>query len=90
VGYSRGACLQGHEKDLVIVRSLWWARVSLLAWEPTFEKSHRLLVAPEEALSHMAIAPLVPTEGAQDWVTGLGAIFARFLEEAIKVQNQRP
>ncbi len=87
VGFSRGACIRGLEKDLVIVRSLWWARVSLLPWEPHFEMSHRRLVPPEQALEQITVAPLVPTEDAPHWVTGLGAIFARFFQEALKVEN---
>ena len=69
------------------MRSLWWARVSLLPWEPQFEMSHRRLVPPEQALEQITVAPLVPTEDAPHWVKGLGAIFARFFQEALKVRT---
>lgn len=55
LGFSRGTCVQGRELGLVLVRSLWRADVSLQPWEPRHEKTHRLLVHPDEALERMEI-----------------------------------
>ncbi|WP_405736154.1 NUDIX domain-containing protein [Streptomyces sp. NBC_01537] len=56
LGYSRGACLQGPEAGLVLVRSLWLAQVTLDPWEPRFEMTARQLVPAGEAPAFMWIA----------------------------------
>lgn len=48
LGFSRGECIEGPERGLVLVRSLWRADVKLAAWEPEFEIVHRRLVTPEQ------------------------------------------
>jgi ADP-ribose pyrophosphatase YjhB (NUDIX family) len=48
LGFSRGACLEGHEQGLVLVRSLWRADVELAPWNPQFEIAHRRLVTAVE------------------------------------------
>ncbi len=45
LGYTRGECIGGAERGLVLVRSIWAARVSLEPWAPAFETQHRRLVA---------------------------------------------
>lgn len=47
LGFSRGACAEGPEEGLVLVRSLWRAEVELLPWEPRFEFAYRRLVTPD-------------------------------------------
>jgi 8-oxo-dGTP pyrophosphatase MutT (NUDIX family) len=44
LGFTRGVCLRGLEKGLVLVRSLWRAEVRLERWQPRFEMTHRRLV----------------------------------------------
>jgi hypothetical protein len=44
LGFSRGRCVSGHEKGLVLVRSIWAAHVDLLPWEQRFEIPDRKLV----------------------------------------------
>jgi 8-oxo-dGTP pyrophosphatase MutT (NUDIX family) len=50
LGFSRGRCVGGAEAGLVLVRSIWLARVELLAWEPQFEIRFRRLLPPCEAI----------------------------------------
>lgn len=64
LGYSRGRCVAGPEKGLVLVRSIWRAEVELAAWDPQFEMSHRRVVAPaalpgDLALGTHPFAPIV-------------------------------
>jgi len=89
LGYSRGFCVRGMEDGLVIVRALWWARVSLKPWEPRFEMQHRLLVAPDVALARIGIEALVPTFGDMPRPSGHSAIFRRFFADAIAVQARK-
>ncbi|MCL7427235.1 NUDIX domain-containing protein [Streptomyces sp. YS415] len=56
LGYSRGACLQGPEAGVVLVRSHWLAQVRLDPWEPRFEMTARQLVPANEVLARMWIA----------------------------------
>ena len=54
VGFAKGACVEGSEKGLALVRSLWCADVSLEPWEPRHETTARLVVPPDEALERVA------------------------------------
>jgi hypothetical protein len=54
LGFSRGRCIEGPEKGLVLVRSIWLAQVTLLVWKPEFEISHRKVVPAEQAISQAA------------------------------------
>jgi len=62
LGFSRGACREGHEQGLVLVRALWRADIELRPWKPEFEVPHRRLVTPN-ALRTLAIggefAPII-------------------------------
>jgi 8-oxo-dGTP pyrophosphatase MutT (NUDIX family) len=49
LGFSRGRCVEGPEAGLVLVRSIWLARVDLLDWNPRFEIRFRRLVPADEA-----------------------------------------
>ncbi len=57
LGFSRGLCVQGHEQGLVLVRSLWHARVTLLPWNPEHETRHRRLLRPD-----LVLAEIVPAD----------------------------
>jgi ADP-ribose pyrophosphatase YjhB (NUDIX family) len=54
LGFCRGECIRGHEKELVLVRSFWLARVQLQPWTPEPETLARKLVPPDQILSAMA------------------------------------
>ena len=54
LGFSRGECIRGHEKGLVLVRSLWLAKVQVHRWVPEPETLARKLVPPDRVLSEMA------------------------------------
>src|SRR4051794_27667842 len=51
LGFCRAACLGGPEAGLVLVRSIWRAKVELMPWEPRFEIAHRRVIATAELLS---------------------------------------
>lgn len=46
LGFSRGECIAGPEKGLVLVRSIWRADVDVEPWNPQFEITYRKIVAP--------------------------------------------
>ena len=50
LGFSRGYCVEGTEAGLVLVRSIWLARVDLLDWNPQFETRFRRLVPAAQAI----------------------------------------
>lgn len=56
LGFSRGECLSGPEKGLVLVRAIWRAEVDLGRWEPRFEMSHRQVVVPSDLASAIELA----------------------------------
>jgi 8-oxo-dGTP pyrophosphatase MutT (NUDIX family) len=89
LGYSRGVCLKGHEEGLVIVRSLWWASVSILPHVPDYEMKYRLLVPADEALARIGVEPLFPTLDDAPKPSGHSAIFRRFYLDALAVQADR-
>ena len=89
LGYSKGLCTYGHEAGLVLIRSLWWARVALLPWEPQDVMTYRLQLRPADVMSRIAIAPLVPTFGETEMSAGLAAIFRRFLKDALAIEMAR-
>jgi ADP-ribose pyrophosphatase YjhB (NUDIX family) len=53
LGFCRGACVSGPERDRVLVRSVWLAQVELLPWEPRFEIAHRRAVPAHELRAHL-------------------------------------
>ena len=53
LGFARGECLEGPERGLVLVRSIWLAQVRLLEWKPEFEIRYRRLVPVAEALQQV-------------------------------------
>jgi ADP-ribose pyrophosphatase YjhB (NUDIX family) len=74
LGYSRGACIHGHEAGLVIVRALWYAEVELQPWEPRFEITQRLLMPLDEALE----------------MTKPNEIYRRLFQAAMAIRTSRP
>jgi hypothetical protein len=63
-------CLDGHEKGLVLVRSIWRAEVVLLPWQPEYEIRFRRVVPAS------ALAPRLWTED------GAAPIYSRAALEA--------
>jgi len=55
LGFSRGTCVRGHERGLVLVRSMWRAEVVVHAWQPRFEITHRRLVSAADAFAYLEI-----------------------------------
>ncbi len=53
LGFSRGHCVAGDEKGLVLVRSIWLAQIRLLDWEPRFEIRQRRCVSKDLALGYV-------------------------------------
>lgn len=51
LGFCRSACLAGPERGLVLVRSIWRARVELLPWAPRFEIAFRRVVPAAQAMA---------------------------------------
>lgn len=71
LGFSRGECVAGSQLGSVLVRSLWWASVRLLPWEPQHEMVERRLISLDE----LARTPVggVPPRFLERWVREAGA-----------------
>lgn len=54
LGFCRSWCVDGTESGLVLVRSIWHARVALEAWKPEHEMVLRKLVPVERAIAEVA------------------------------------
>ena len=57
LGFARSECLGGHEHGLILVRSIWLARVEVLPWEPQFEIPFQRLVPTAELRKHLWTEP---------------------------------
>ncbi|MGD9201507.1 MAG: NUDIX domain-containing protein [Chitinispirillia bacterium] len=55
LGFSRGKCLSGPEKGLVLVRACFKASVILREWDPKFETTDRQLVQLSDVLDYIYI-----------------------------------
>ena len=53
LGFCRSACLTGPEQGLILVRSIWLARVELMPWEPKFEIRYRRVVSASDLPAHL-------------------------------------
>ena len=53
LGFVRSRCLSGHEKGLVLVRSIWRAEVTLLPWEPEHEIPFRRVVPARDLATQL-------------------------------------
>lgn len=53
LGFVRSRCTAGHEKGLVLVRSIWRAQVTLLPWQPEFEIPFRRVVPARDLARHL-------------------------------------
>jgi ADP-ribose pyrophosphatase YjhB (NUDIX family) len=53
LGFCRSVCLTGPEQGLVLVRSIWLARVKLMPWDPRFEIRHRRVVPATDLVAHL-------------------------------------
>jgi 8-oxo-dGTP pyrophosphatase MutT (NUDIX family) len=86
LGYSKGVCRKGHEEGLVLVRSLWWASVTVLPYVPDYEMKYRLRLPAGDALARIGIEPLIPAFDDVPRPSGHSAIFRRFFLDAVAVQ----
>lgn len=77
LGFVRVECLTGREKGLVLVRSVWIARVVLNEWKPQHEIKHRRVVSPEESLELVSFP------------AGQLPIYRRWFNEAIRFNDFR-
>lgn len=73
LGFTRGECVKGGEKGLVLVRSLWRAEVSLKPWEPQHETTDRLVVPSDQAFAIL------------NFPQGSRPIIQRWFDEALAV-----
>jgi hypothetical protein len=73
----------------VLVRSLWWALISILPYVCDDEMKYRLLVSPGDALATIGIEPLLPTLDSVPRPSGHSAVFRRFFLDAMAVQARR-
>jgi ADP-ribose pyrophosphatase YjhB (NUDIX family) len=48
LGFCRSVCQTGPEEGLVLVRSIWLAKVELMPWKPLFEIAYRRIVPVTE------------------------------------------
>jgi ADP-ribose pyrophosphatase YjhB (NUDIX family) len=53
LGFCHSVCMQGHEKDLVLVRSFWRAQVQIGPWRPQFEIPYRRIVPAAQAVEFL-------------------------------------
>lgn len=70
LGFVRSRCISGHERGLVLVRSIWHAEVTLLPWRPAHEIPFRRTVPLEDLAAQLWMEP------------GVEPIYARALREA--------
>jgi ADP-ribose pyrophosphatase YjhB (NUDIX family) len=74
LGFTRGQCINGRERGLVLVRSVWRAEVELAAWEARFEIVGRRVVPPDAVEQELSLdsnpfAPLIRRELQEAAVT---------------------
>jgi ADP-ribose pyrophosphatase YjhB (NUDIX family) len=55
LGFTRGQCVTGPERGLVLVRSVWRADVELRPWEARFEIADRRVVAAAEVAEALSL-----------------------------------
>jgi ADP-ribose pyrophosphatase YjhB (NUDIX family) len=60
LGFGRTKCIRGHEKGLVLVRSIWLAKVQLNGWEPEPGMLARKPVSPEKILEELESDVFLP------------------------------
>jgi ADP-ribose pyrophosphatase YjhB (NUDIX family) len=78
LGFTRGRCVRGPQEGLILVRSMWLAKVRLQRWAPRFEIGHRSLVPSGEALRLVTTAE-----------PGMAPIYRRmFVEAGISLTHQ--
>ncbi|MCD9875367.1 hypothetical protein [Streptomyces guryensis] len=70
LGFSRGVCVYGPQKGLVLGRSMRRAEVRLAPWDPRFEMARRRLLPAQEAFQSLTIPD------------GLGPFYRRLFAEA--------
>jgi len=62
IGFTRGACVDGHEAGRILVRSVWRAQVDLGPWRPQLEITHRRVVDAADVATEIGLAthPFAP------------------------------
>ena len=60
LGFHKGERIRGHEKGLVLVRSLWLANVRIHEWDPEPETQACKLVSPDQLLSELTPSVFLP------------------------------
>jgi ADP-ribose pyrophosphatase YjhB (NUDIX family) len=53
LGFVQSRCLAGHQKGLILVRSIWRAQVRLLPWQPEYEIPFRRVVPAHDLAGHL-------------------------------------
>ena len=71
LGFGRSECIRGREKGLVLVRSIWLARVQLNEWAPEPGMSARKLVPPSRILREFESDVFLPFQHRALIVAGL-------------------
>ena len=56
LGFCRGTCIDGAEAGLILVRSIWLAKVQLLEWKAGFETHFRRVVSVIHAIEYLPSA----------------------------------
>ena len=57
LGFTVSTCLQGPERDVVLVRAHWAARVVAMPWRPAHEIVERVEVPMADVISTLTIEP---------------------------------
>jgi 8-oxo-dGTP pyrophosphatase MutT (NUDIX family) len=57
LGFTVSTCLDGHERDVVLVRAHWAARVTAMPWRPVHEVVERAVVPLDDVMSTLTIEP---------------------------------
>ena len=78
LGFTKGSCKSGPEEGLILVRSVWYAAVSVRQWNPQHEMSHRRIVPFHKALEQISFS-LCPRP-----------IYQRVFQEASAISANQP
>lgn len=77
LGFARGRGLAGPEEGLILVRSLWVARVEVLPWMPEFDTSRRQLhpgIESRGTFRHPGQAPQIHSRWIEEAIAHIGLI----------------
>lgn len=57
LGFVRSRCVSGEELGFVLVRTVWFAQVAVLPWQPDYEMQFRRLVPARSLAEHLWMRP---------------------------------